>query len=96
MLTVHQANHQLQITQLKIDNNPFAKGFRDSGAGKREKKRLMAMKGYEGQPLAPRTEATGIPSQHSDDDDGELLLLSYFFFNQFLNNSLKLAKDEVF
>lgn len=28
----------LQITQLKIDNNPFAKGFRDSGAGKREKK----------------------------------------------------------
>nr|CAD2181126.1 unnamed protein product [Meloidogyne enterolobii] len=29
-----------QITDLKIDNNPFAKGFRDSGAGKREKKRL--------------------------------------------------------
>jgi len=28
----------IQITQLKIDNNPFAKGFRDSGAGKREKK----------------------------------------------------------
>ena len=28
----------LQITQLKIDNNPFAKGFRDTGAGKREKK----------------------------------------------------------
>lgn len=27
-----------QITQLKIDNNPFAKGFRDTGAGKREKK----------------------------------------------------------
>ena len=27
-----------QITQLKIDHNPFAKGFRDSGAGKREKK----------------------------------------------------------
>ncbi|XP_022255287.1 optomotor-blind protein-like, partial [Limulus polyphemus] len=26
-----------KITQLKIDNNPFAKGFRDSGAGKREK-----------------------------------------------------------
>ncbi|XP_077532764.1 uncharacterized protein LOC144145131 [Haemaphysalis longicornis] len=29
-----------KITQLKIDNNPFAKGFRDTGAGKREKKRL--------------------------------------------------------
>ena len=28
----------IQITQLKIDNNPFAKGFRDTGAGKREKK----------------------------------------------------------
>jgi len=28
----------VQITQLKIDNNPFAKGFRDSGGGKREKK----------------------------------------------------------
>ena len=27
-----------KITQLKIDNNPFAKGFRDSGGGKREKK----------------------------------------------------------
>ncbi|OQV25932.1 T-box transcription factor TBX2-B [Hypsibius exemplaris] len=30
-----------KITQLKIDHNPFAKGFRDTGAGKREKKRLM-------------------------------------------------------
>jgi len=28
----------MQITQLKIDYNPFAKGFRDTGAGKREKK----------------------------------------------------------
>ena len=27
-----------QITRLKIDNNPFAKGFRETGAGKREKK----------------------------------------------------------
>ncbi|XP_023253465.1 T-box transcription factor TBX3-like [Seriola lalandi dorsalis] len=26
-----------QITQLKIDNNPFAKGFRDIGNGRREK-----------------------------------------------------------
>ncbi|CAG5122606.1 unnamed protein product, partial [Candidula unifasciata] len=31
-----------KITQLKIDNNPFAKGFRDSGGGKREKKRLAS------------------------------------------------------
>ncbi|XP_037543596.1 T-box transcription factor TBX2b [Nematolebias whitei] len=27
-----------KITQLKIDNNPFAKGFRDAGNGKREKR----------------------------------------------------------
>ncbi|KAL7062215.1 hypothetical protein AAHC03_01708 [Spirometra sp. Aus1] len=27
------------ITQLKIDHNPFAKGFRDSGGGRRDKKR---------------------------------------------------------
>ncbi|GAB1604546.1 T-box transcription factor TBX2-like isoform X1 [Argonauta hians] len=30
-----------KITQLKIDNNPFAKGFRDNGSGKREKKRML-------------------------------------------------------
>uniref|UniRef100_A0A8C7KRA8 T-box transcription factor 3b n=1 Tax=Oncorhynchus kisutch TaxID=8019 RepID=A0A8C7KRA8_ONCKI len=28
-----------KITQLKIDNNPFAKGFRDTGNGRREKSR---------------------------------------------------------
>ena len=28
----------MQITQLKIDHNPFAKGFRDTGAGKSQKK----------------------------------------------------------
>ena len=27
-----------QITQLKIDHNPFAKGFRDTGAGKSQRK----------------------------------------------------------
>ncbi len=32
-----------QVTQLKIDNNPFAKGFRDTGAGKREKKRHLGI-----------------------------------------------------
>ena len=26
----------VQITQLKIDNNPFAKGFRDNGMGRRD------------------------------------------------------------
>lgn len=30
-----------QITQLKIDNNPFAKGFRETGNGRREKRRVF-------------------------------------------------------
>ncbi|XP_058491890.1 T-box transcription factor TBX3-like, partial [Solea solea] len=30
-----------KITQLKIDNNPFAKGFRDMGNGRREKRKLQ-------------------------------------------------------
>lgn len=37
-LMIHLFLPSPQITQLKIDNNPFAKGFRDTGAGKREKK----------------------------------------------------------
>ncbi|KAJ8414114.1 hypothetical protein AAFF_G00067120 [Aldrovandia affinis] len=39
-----------KITQLKIDNNPFAKGFRDTGNGRREKRKqlaLQSMKSYE-------------------------------------------------
>ncbi|XP_041348627.1 T-box transcription factor TBX2-like isoform X2 [Gigantopelta aegis] len=32
-----------KITQLKIDHNPFAKGFRDTGGGKREKKRMSSV-----------------------------------------------------
>ncbi|XP_023198750.1 T-box transcription factor TBX2-like isoform X1 [Xiphophorus maculatus] len=30
-----------KITQLKIDNNPFAKGFRDTGNGRREKRKVQ-------------------------------------------------------
>lgn len=29
-----------RVTKLKIDHNPFAKGFRDTGAGKREKRQI--------------------------------------------------------
>ncbi|XP_074869697.1 T-box transcription factor TBX2 [Carettochelys insculpta] len=32
-----------KITQLKIDNNPFAKGFRDTGNGRREKRKQLAL-----------------------------------------------------
>lgn len=39
-----------KITQLKIDNNPFAKGFRDTGNGRREKRKqltLQSMRAYD-------------------------------------------------
>ncbi|KAL4658790.1 T-box transcription factor TBX2-like [Arapaima gigas] len=32
-----------KITQLKIDNNPFAKGFRDTGNGRREKRKQLTI-----------------------------------------------------
>ncbi|KAJ8403898.1 hypothetical protein AAFF_G00347660 [Aldrovandia affinis] len=32
-----------KITQLKIDNNPFAKGFRDTGNGRREKRQQLTL-----------------------------------------------------
>lgn len=35
-----------QITQLKIDNNPFAKGFRDTGNGRREKRSEFGMTSF--------------------------------------------------
>ncbi|XP_017296582.1 T-box transcription factor TBX3 [Kryptolebias marmoratus] len=31
-----------KITQLKIDNNPFARGFRDTGNGRREKRQVVS------------------------------------------------------
>uniref|UniRef100_A0A8C9XT41 T-box domain-containing protein n=1 Tax=Sander lucioperca TaxID=283035 RepID=A0A8C9XT41_SANLU len=37
-VTAYQ-NHE--ITQLKIDNNPFAKGFRNTGNGRREKRQVI-------------------------------------------------------
>ncbi|XP_076305717.1 T-box transcription factor TBX3-like isoform X1 [Tachypleus tridentatus] len=54
-----------KITQLKIDNNPFAKGFRDTGAGKREKNpnssplyRRQVMLMNQQQPQLPTVENT--------------------------------------
>ncbi|XP_051552072.1 T-box transcription factor TBX2b-like isoform X1 [Myxocyprinus asiaticus] len=50
-----------KITQLKIDNNPFAKGFRDTGNGRREKRlvfrkqlALPSMRMYDDQCKADR------------------------------------------
>ncbi|NP_001079989.1 T-box transcription factor TBX2-B [Xenopus laevis] len=46
-----------KITQLKIDHNPFAKGFRDTGNGRREKRKqlsLPSLRMYEEQCKADR------------------------------------------
>ncbi|XP_022667376.1 T-box transcription factor TBX6-like isoform X3 [Varroa destructor] len=67
-----------KITQLKIDNNPFAKGFRDTGAGKREKKRqaLLAQAGQGQRILTDRDRlaaqnASGGASACADSSDDE-------------------------
>ncbi|XP_035208433.1 optomotor-blind protein-like isoform X2 [Stegodyphus dumicola] len=60
-----------KITQLKIDHNPFAKGFRDTGAGKREKNnvpvpfsRRQAMLLNQQQNQSPHHSQTGAQHQH--------------------------------
>ncbi|KHJ49461.1 hypothetical protein D918_00588 [Trichuris suis] len=58
------------ITQLKIDNNPFAKGFRDTGAGKREKKRFAALKQSESTEAEP-AEASLHAGDYDDDEEEE-------------------------
>ncbi|KAK7464580.1 hypothetical protein BaRGS_00037859, partial [Batillaria attramentaria] len=58
-----------KITQLKIDNNPFAKGFRDTGGGKREKKRLLAQ--TSSVPCSQEGSAAHVRDVTSGDEDGE-------------------------
>uniref|UniRef100_A0A3Q3ES47 T-box transcription factor 2a n=1 Tax=Labrus bergylta TaxID=56723 RepID=A0A3Q3ES47_9LABR len=50
-----------KITQLKIDNNPFAKGFRDTGNGRREKRYFKKNEEM------PRTKPAVSKSPGSDD-----------------------------
>eukprot|EP00106_Octopus_bimaculoides_P017320 XP_014784762.1 PREDICTED: T-box transcription factor TBX2b-like [Octopus bimaculoides] len=57
-----------KITQLKIDNNPFAKGFRDNGSGKREKKRMM-MHSQQKSVIPPSANIS--EELQSDEDDSE-------------------------
>lgn len=65
-----------QITQLKIDNNPFAKGFRETGAARKDKKKYAlppASKSLPGGALAPSdvscpTKIDVDDSYYSDDD----------------------------
>ncbi|XP_075542216.1 uncharacterized protein LOC142576139 [Dermacentor variabilis] len=58
-----------KITQLKIDNNPFAKGFRDTGAGRREKKRLGESSSH---PLGGDHLGRSLQDGDSSDDDEQL------------------------
>ncbi|XP_026297408.1 optomotor-blind protein isoform X3 [Apis mellifera] len=69
-----------KITQLKIDNNPFAKGFRDTGAGKREKKRqaLLTVSGggsrlTTGGPASPEKRRSSNSVNDLLDDEDKLL-----------------------
>ncbi|XP_025987382.1 optomotor-blind protein isoform X6 [Solenopsis invicta] len=68
-----------KITQLKIDNNPFAKGFRDTGAGKREKKQaLLTVSGggsrlTAGGPASPDKRRSSNSATDLLDDDDKLL-----------------------
>ncbi|KAL8588349.1 hypothetical protein ACOMHN_033125 [Nucella lapillus] len=58
-----------KITQLKIDHNPFAKGFRDTGGGKREKKRLFSQ--TSGTSCGQETSCAHAHDVTSGDEDGE-------------------------
>uniref|UniRef100_A0A673YUH8 T-box transcription factor 3a n=1 Tax=Salmo trutta TaxID=8032 RepID=A0A673YUH8_SALTR len=54
------------ITQLKIDHNPFAKGFRDTGNGRREKRKQLAL-----QSIRSYEEHQKKENGTSDDSSGE-------------------------
>ncbi|XP_064459994.1 T-box transcription factor TBX3-like [Ornithodoros turicata] len=68
-----------KITQLKIDHNPFAKGFRDTGAGKREKKRQAMLLQQQQHDLQQRSSGShstnshqqGLFSSHEDSSEDE-------------------------
>ncbi|XP_034048436.1 T-box transcription factor TBX3a isoform X2 [Thalassophryne amazonica] len=55
-----------KITQLKIDHNPFAKGFRDTGNGRREKRKQLALQSMRSYEEQQKKEAGA-----SDDSSGE-------------------------
>ncbi|XP_062340296.1 T-box transcription factor TBX3a isoform X2 [Osmerus eperlanus] len=55
-----------KITQLKIDHNPFAKGFRDTGNGRREKRKQLAL-----QSIRSYEEQQKKEHGTSDDSSGE-------------------------
>ena len=71
-----------KITQLKIDNNPFAKGFRDTGSARRDKKRSAsiirsqmekAKRAAEESRLGQTSIPAKIPRFENDSDTGKTL-----------------------
>ncbi|XP_012944046.1 uncharacterized protein LOC101856295 [Aplysia californica] len=68
-----------KITQLKIDNNPFAKGFRDTGGGKREKKRLSMQNSTSDcspSKISRHEDSARLSLSHSEGSDSRGLLTS--------------------
>jgi len=56
-----------KVTQLKIDNNPFAKGFRESGAGKNSKKSPVILPQSKSEPEERKeVEESRSPSRESN------------------------------
>lgn len=65
-----------KITQLKIDHNPFAKGFRDTGSGRREKKRLMIQSATQNSCNSSSDHHLDRADDiHSDDEDNEICVV---------------------
>ncbi|KAG8180682.1 hypothetical protein JTE90_006738 [Oedothorax gibbosus] len=63
-----------KITRLKIDNNPFAKGFRDSGAARKDKSRQTSMFGnnrgeYQEESLTASPTENGRDPEDSSDNE---------------------------
>ncbi|KAH8870851.1 T-box transcription factor TBX3 [Schistosoma japonicum] len=87
-----------KITQLKIDNNPFAKGFRESGGGRRDKKRLDGLK-YSNRPVSHNCddqkgrEIFECPINTSDtENEHELDDVDIQFSPQFDNNNSSMKR----
>ena len=76
-----------KITQLKIDNNPFAKGFRDTGSARRDKKRSASIirsqmeKAKRAAELVHKTAPSAkVPRLDNDSDTGKRVKFLYFRF----------------
>ena len=78
-----------KITQLKIDNNPFAKGFRDTGSARRDKKRSASIirsqmeKAKRAAELVQKALPAKIARLDNDSDTGKLLGVAFYWITRF-------------